>query len=50
MKKCCKEAKKLFGINRDYKKCPLCEHIYCDEYPNFTYKCKCGFMPLIKAL
>ena len=49
MKRCCKRAKKLFGMNRIYIKCPKCNHIYCDEYPDFTLECKCGLMPLKKA-
>jgi len=49
-KKCCKRNKKFFGKHRVYHKCPICKHIYCDEYPEFTLRCKCEKMPLKKAI
>ena len=49
MKVCCKLAKELYGLSKVYQICPICEHVYCNEYPDFTLQCECGKYPLIKA-
>lgn len=41
------------NMSKDFRKysyiCPICNHVFIDKHPEFTYECKCGKYPLKKA-